>query len=280
MQFNKEKKMNIKSNIRNASIFHVLTVALFAMPVIAAFAQDATTTAIRHGAPSFETTVRNAEVVYVEGNDLVLKLEDGKVEHLVVPSNEKFIVDGRALTVSELMSQSKLTQSIITTTTPRYVKTVRTINGKIWHVNASGNLIVTLPEGGNVQYQLPKHATFKVDGKQKTIFDLKKGMKIEATIVTDDTHTVVDSKKYNVAELPAPETPKFTGMLLFQPVIVAPTPVAVARPAPENTVASAEEPVSVLPKTATELPLIGALGALAAAASLGLGKLRRRIAVR
>ena len=31
-----------------------------------------------------ETSVRNTEVVYVSGNDLVIKLEDGRVEHMVV----------------------------------------------------------------------------------------------------------------------------------------------------------------------------------------------------
>ena len=38
---------------------------------------------------SYETQVRNAEVVYVEGNDLVLKLDTGKIEHLVVPDSRQ-----------------------------------------------------------------------------------------------------------------------------------------------------------------------------------------------
>ena len=80
------------------------TVALgalaFGIGAVSAWAQDTTTTAIRHGDPTLETTVKNAEIVYVEGNDLVLKLEDGKVEHLVVPSNEKFTIDGKELTVN------------------------------------------------------------------------------------------------------------------------------------------------------------------------------------
>jgi len=42
-----------------------------------AWAQDTTSTAIRHGEPSITTDARNASVVYVEGNNLVLKLENG-----------------------------------------------------------------------------------------------------------------------------------------------------------------------------------------------------------
>ena len=54
-----------------------------------AAAQDSTVTTITHGQPSFETKVKNAEIVYVEGNDLVLKLENGRVEHLIVPDSEQ-----------------------------------------------------------------------------------------------------------------------------------------------------------------------------------------------
>ena len=83
------------------------------------------------GKSSFETQVRNTEVVYVEGNDLVLKLENGRLEHMIVPDTDKFHIDGRELNVSELTPGMKLTESIITTTTPRYVNTVRTIEGKV-----------------------------------------------------------------------------------------------------------------------------------------------------
>ena len=55
----------------------------------AAAAQDSTVTTIAHGQPSFDTQVKNAEIVYVEGNDLVLKLENGRVEHLVVHDSDR-----------------------------------------------------------------------------------------------------------------------------------------------------------------------------------------------
>ena len=65
--------------------------AILAMASVGALAQDSTTTTIRHGETSYDTQVKNAEVVYVEGNDLVLKLESGKgpVEVLVVDRMEK-----------------------------------------------------------------------------------------------------------------------------------------------------------------------------------------------
>ena len=93
-----------------ASVFFVALVAL------GAWAQDSTTTTIQHGPVSFDTQVRDAEVVYVEGNDLVLKLENGKIEHLVVPDRDKFIIDGNEVSVRELVPGTKLTQTITTAT--------------------------------------------------------------------------------------------------------------------------------------------------------------------
>src|SRR6476661_630535 len=116
---------------RGAALLFVFAVAAFGT-----WAQDTSTTTVQHGASSFDTQVRNAEVVYVEGNDLVLRLEDGKIEHLVVPESDKFTIDGNDVTVHELKPGTKLTQTITTTTAPRYVTTVRILKGKIWHMNA------------------------------------------------------------------------------------------------------------------------------------------------
>lgn len=225
---------------------------------------------VRHSDSSFDTQVRNSEVVYVEGNDLVLKLEDGKVEHLVVPDSDKFTINGSDVTVHELTPGTKLTQTITTTTAPRYVTTVRTLKGKVWHVNAhASSVILTLPDGTNQAYTIPNHAKLTIGGQPKTVFDLRKGMKLEATIVTDDTHTVIERSKSVVGQAPTPPaTPRELGVLL----IFQPTPV----PAPVM-VASAEQPASTLPKTGTFLPLAGLLGASVLTMSLGLGAVRQTL---
>src|SRR6204780_881807 len=186
--------------------FGAIVLALVAFGTAAA--QDSSVTTINHGQPSFDTQVKNAEVVYVEGNDLVLKLENGRVEHLVVPDSDKFTIDGKQISVHELVPGTKLTQTITTTTTPRYVNSVRTIEGKVWHVNAPKSVILTLPDNTNQVFNVPNHANFTIDGREKTVFDLKKGMKIKATIVTDDEHTVVERNKFAFGKAPAPATPR------------------------------------------------------------------------
>jgi len=229
-----------------------------------AIAQDSTVTTIQHGPSSFDTQVKNAEVVYVEGNDLVLKLENGRVEHLVVPDSDRFTIDGKEVSVRELVPGTKLTQTITTTTTPRYVNTVRTIEGKVWHVNAPKSVILNLPDNTNQIFEVPDHAKFNIEGREKTVFDLKKGMKIKATIVTDDEHTVIEQSKFAFGKAPAPATPREVGVLLFVPRA--------------QQLASAEPPADMLPETGSSLPLIGLLGTLAIATSLSLYVARRSYA--
>jgi hypothetical protein len=57
---------------------------------------------VQRGPSEYDTSVRNTEVVYVSGNGLVIKLEDGRVEHMVVPDSDKFHIDGRELSVFDL----------------------------------------------------------------------------------------------------------------------------------------------------------------------------------
>jgi len=240
-------------------------IAAFAMASIGAWAQDTTVTTIRHGEPTFDTQVRNAEIVYVEGNDLVLKLEGGKIEHLVVPDTDKFEIDGKEVTVHELTPGTRLTQTIATTTAPRYVTSVRNLKGKVWHVNAPRMVIVSLPDGTHHAYSVPSQARFIVNGKPKTVFDLKKGMTFEATIVTDSTESVVEKSKSVTGVTPPPPTIPALGVLLFQE-----PPSWPGDTASQVTLASAEPPATTLPKTGTALPLMGLLGVFALAGSFGV----------
>jgi LPXTG-motif cell wall-anchored protein len=254
-----------RSIARKSGLFAVL-----AMASVGALAQDSTTTTIRHGETSYDTQVKNAEVAYVEGNDLVLKLESGKLEHLVVPDSDKFTIGGKDVSVRELKAGTKLTQTITTTTAPRYITTVRTLKGKVWHVTAPKSVIVTLPDHSNQAFSVPSNAKFIVNGKEKTVFDLKKGMTFEATIVTDSQETVMSQNKSATGIAPAPRTVPVLGVLLFQ----RPAPEVTAAPVEE---ANAEAPAGSLPETGSEMPLMGLLGGLALAGSFGLRAARQKV---
>ena len=260
--------MNRSMNSSRQLALRVVGALALTLAASGAWAQDTTETSIRHGEPSIATSVRNATIVYVEGNNLVLKLENGKIEHLIVPFDEKFTIDGRQLTVAQLKPGTRLTQMITTTTTPRYINSVRTIQGKVWHVNAPESIIISLPDGTNQFYKVPSHARFKIGDKDKTVFELKKGMKLEATIITDSTENVVASNKETSGTAPVLIMPTMADVLLIKPVLA---------PSVAENVANLEEFPTVLPQTATSLPFAGMLGALSLAASAGLGFARRKV---
>jgi hypothetical protein len=226
--------------------------------------QDTTTKSTQAGKASVTTQVQSATVVYVSGNDLIVKTDDGTIKHFVVPDERKITVDGKELTVHDLQPGMRLTRTITTTTTPKTVQTVRTIQGKVWYVNPPHNLILSLPDG-NKQYKVPDGAMFDVDGKKQSIFHIKKGMMISATIIKDTPETDVSSTRdvTGVAPTPPPTHP-VQGTLLIESPIPAPPPVEVAQAAPAPT----------LPKTGSPLPLIGLLGLLSLGLAAGMRKLR------
>jgi len=247
-------------------------------------AQDKTTTSEVRGQASVTTQVERGEVVYVSGNELVVKMENGEVKHFTVPDGATANVDGKQLTIRDLKPGMKLQRTITTTTTPKTVTNVRTIEGKVFSVIPPLTVILSFPDGSpNKQYQIPKDQTFMVDGQKKTAFDLKPGMPISATAVTSGTVSESNLTRTVTGTAPAPvplarpATPPPTPVLLIEAPAPAPLPVAAAtRPAPAPAAPRAPEPAPTqLPKTGSPLPLIGLLGVLLVGASLGLRALQR-----
>ena len=240
-------------------------------------AQDTSTTTRIPGQPTVQTEVRRGRVVYVSGNDVVVKTEDGQVKDFDVPERTRFTVDGKDLSVHQLTPGMMLTQTITTVTTPYTVKTVRTINGKVWHVSAPKKVILSFPDGPNKEYTVPEGTMFQVDGKQKSIFELRKGVNISATVITESPEDVMTTEHRvtgrtptppTVAVTPPPDTPTVVGVLLIE----RPATVSTARPLEPPP----QEATNRLPKTASSVPLMALLGMMFIGTSFGIGVLRRR----
>jgi len=229
---------------------------------------------------SQEVQILKGKVVYVSGNDLVVKMQDGAVRHFDVAPGRTFTVDGRDMTVSDLKPGMELTATITTTTTEKTVSNVRTVTGKVFQVHAP-YVIMTLPDGTNRQVKVPDGTKFNIDGQEKTVFELKPGMKFSATVVTKTPETVVSRNVGVTGTAPPPpapvrpvETPPMVGVLLVEEV-KAPAPVQTARA--EQPPAPAPEPAPErLPQTASPVPLVGLLGMLSLSAGLALRFARRR----
>ncbi len=245
----------------------LLAIAILALFAVFAIAQDRSETKVTHEASSHEYQVVSAEVVYVSGNQLVVRLENGEIRSITVPPDATATVDGKTITLKDVQPGMKLQRTIKTTTTPELVTTVRTIEGTVWQVNAPKTVILTLPGGQNKKYNVPKDQVFKIDGEDKTVFELKKGMKVTATVITRVPRTVIAQEKSVTGKEPTPPpTPPMQGALLIEEKTA---PVEVAAAAPPQTPAK-------LPKTGSFVPLIGVIGLGCTLLGLGINRLRSK----
>lgn len=237
---------------------------------LAASAQVTSETTTKHGQSTTETEVKRGEVIYVSGNDVVIKAEDGSLKHLTVPSSARATTaDGKEISVHDLQPGMKLEKTIVTTTTPKTVTTVTQIQGRVWHVTPPNHVIVSFPGGENKQYKVPEGTKFLVSGQEKTVFDLKKGMNISATVIREVPETHISRNTSVTASAPPPPTPPVSEAA---PLVVEEKTVAPAAAPVEEAAAT---PPPKLPKTASEVPLIGLAGFLSLAAGLAARAARR-----
>ena len=237
--------------------------------VLATAAQDTSKSQTATGQPEVQVQVERGEVVYVSGNELVVKMESGELRHVTVPEEKRVSVEGKELSVHELKPGMKLERTITTTTTPQVVTNVRTIQGTVLLVNPPKTVTLQLADGTAKGYNVPKDQKFLIDGQEKTVFELKKGMVVSANVITEAPESVVSETRKVTGEMPPP--PAAVGVLLIE---TAPAPVAAA-PAPPTETAKAEPAPKKLPQTASPLPLVGLLGVLTLVAGIGARRIRR-----
>jgi LPXTG-motif cell wall-anchored protein len=244
---------------------------IFAVSMCAQVQTESSTTS---GQTTHQVKVERGEVVYVTGNDLVVKMEDGTIRHFPnVPESAKVNVDGKELGIHDLKPGMKLQRTITTTTTPKMVTTVQSVRGKVWQVSPPNSVILTLEDNTNQKFSIPKGQKFDVDGQQTDAFGLRKGMMISATKVVEVPETVVEQQRKLTGKMPPPPPaapPADTPILVV--MMESPAPSA---PAPATQVAKAEPAPAELPKTGSMAPLVGLLGLVSLTLSLGIGVVRR-----
>ena len=236
----------------------------FSLP---AAAQVKSTETVEHGSPNKQVVIERGEVVYVSGNDLVVKMEDGSLRNFFnVPDSSTITVDGRQLNVHQLKPGMKVEKQTITTSTPRMITKVETVTGKVWQVTPPRSVILTLEDGTNQAFKIPKGQKFTIDGQETDAFGLKKGMTVSAQRITEVPETVVtqEVKRTGTMPPPPPAPKQDVPVLIVMAPAEAPVQIAAAEPAPTK-----------LPKTASELPLLGLLGMLFCGLSLASMVIRK-----
>lgn len=261
-------KQTASATIRRLSMVCGVCLTLAATGHAQVQTQTSTTT---HGA-SHQVSVEQGTVVSVNGNNLFVKMADGSVRDFRnVPDSARVTVDGQQLGIHDLKPGMKLQRTITTTTRQEMVTTVQSVTGKVWYVQPPLRVILTLEDGTNQSFDIPKNQKFNVGGQMVDAWGLRKGMTVTATKIVETPVTAVSRASSVTGEMP-PIPPD-------QPVLIAsaqpPPPVAQAQPAqaaPAPASASEAAPQQ-LPKTGSELPLVGLLGLLCIGFSLGIRRL-------
>jgi len=212
--------------------------------------------ALSAGVATAQTTtyeIKQGTVLHVDGNHLFVKMADGSVRDAEVPSDFLFDVGGKKVPVSALKPGTKLTQTIATTSTPNVVKTTEIKEGTV--VQRIGQTLIYRDKLGQIHKAtgIPEGFILYRSGKPVPIEALAGGDRITAHIVHKET-TIITEDDMRIAGN-APKAP------------AKPRPVAAPKPAPK--------PAPVLPKTGSDLPLVGFAGLMALALGLGIAVIRR-----
>ena len=250
-------------------ILLALTAFLVASVTIAVAQDTATKTTEQTGPAAQEVKIQRGEVVYVSGNNLVVKdLDTGEVKSFVVPDTARATVDGKEVSVHDLKPGMTLERTITTVSTPETVTQVRTIQGKVWHVNPPKSVILRMPDGQNKEYTIPDNQKFLVGGQEVDAFHLKKGMNVTATVITQTPTTNI--AEHRAITGTAPPTPPAQGALLIEET----TEQAAEAPAmAKNAGGETAENKPQLPHTGSAFPLLALCGLLLAGAGFAASKL-------
>jgi LPXTG-motif cell wall-anchored protein len=133
-------------------------------------------------------------------------------------------------------------------------------------------VILHLEDGTNQSFKIPKGQKFNINGQMVDAFGLKKGMIVTATKIVEEPETVISQHKKITGTMPAPPPAPPTDVPILVARAEAPAPTATAEAPTAATAAK-------LPKTGSELPLVGLLGLLCLSVALGAKLLQAKLSV-
>ena len=241
--------------------------------------------------------VKNGTIVAVGENSLVIKDAQGTHRYVEVPSGFTVTVDGKDTPISALKPGMTITASIKTVSTPVVVQTTQLKNAKV--IKNAGGLLYVREADGIHTYNVPGGFRFDIAGAKMRIEDLQVGQVLNATIVHTARGTKTeqeiasvsasdDAAKAAAAKAAADKAAadKAAADKAAADRAAADRAAADARAradaeaaaarAAADAAAAQQAMASSLPKTASRVPMAGALGILCLALGAAL-TLRRTL---
>ena len=183
--------------------FRILVVAAATLGIaVSALAQATQTKQSVPGAANMTTTQLRGEVIYIQGDYLIVKMlpnGDARLFHLMPGKTAS--IDGVVMPLNKVPIGTMLTAPVTVTERPVVDRTVTTLKGTVWHATPT-TVILTLENGENRQYEVRKGLKVDVDGQMKEVMELRQGMKISATKVVESPRTEVTEANVVTGTMP------------------------------------------------------------------------------
>ena len=190
----------------------ILLLAIFAALPVCLSAQTETTTTRTPTSVSKALTIESAQVVYVSGDDAVLKMPDGSLRLFELEAGTPLMIDGKEAKPSDLSPGMTISHVQLHSRVNSDVEKVETFSGTITSRNGRF-LTLRLEDGTSKIYRVPNNATFTVGGRDTRFNNIVRGSRITVTAVTTSG---LDTKSRNAKVVATtPPTPPQQGTLVI-----------------------------------------------------------------
>jgi len=155
----------------------------FGSASLAVFAQQTTTTSTRPEGIQKTIQIDSAQVIYVSGDNVVLRNSGGGLQLLTLSADATIPVDGKPVAARDLRPGTQISHVHVNSVQQSTVTEVTQIDGTVLRVLAPNSVILRLGDGTVNRYTIPPHATFQMNGQEIRSSDLRRGMSVSATVV-------------------------------------------------------------------------------------------------
>ena len=243
--------------------------------------------------------IKNGTVVNVGDKFVVIREANGQMREFDVPADFKVNIDGKDVAWQDLKPGMKITATIKTVTVPTVVQTTQLKDAKV--IKNAGAILYVKEADGIHSYNVPAGFRFDIAGAKLRLEDLQQGQILNATIVHTARGTTTEQEIANASASDAAAQKAAADKAAAEKAAAAKAAAdkaaadkaaadAAAKAAADKAAADAAAKAAAdkaaadaaaasakkLPKTASSVPLAGALGVLCVSLGAAL-TLRRKL---
>lgn len=123
-----------------------------------------------------------ATVVYVSGNDLLIKATDGRLLNYSVPAGYQFTIESGKVGLKDLKAGAVLKGPVATGSEPLIIGHVETVKAKVYVARPPDTVTLILSDGSQ-DFTVPAGTIFAVNGAPVALSGLKRNDEVDVTLL-------------------------------------------------------------------------------------------------